>query len=74
LQETLIENGSGRQKAFTLAVKDKDGTEAAAAFLFDSGTIYAWLQAENIIRPKAPKFSGDEKYKKYCMIYWSSKL
>ncbi|WFU42644.1 hypothetical protein QA640_09375 [Bradyrhizobium sp. CB82] len=64
--ETLIENSVRRQKAFTLAVKDKDGMEAAAAFLFDSGAIYAWL-ASRKYHPQSTKFSGDDKYKKYCI-------
>jgi hypothetical protein len=66
IAETLIENGVRRQKAFTLAVKDKDGIEAAAAFLFDSGTLYAWL-ASRKYHPRSTKFSGDNKYKKYCI-------
>jgi hypothetical protein len=64
--ETLIENSVRRQKAFTLAVKDKDGIEAAAAFLFDSGATYAWL-ASRKCHPRSTKFSGDDKYKKYCI-------
>jgi hypothetical protein len=64
--EMLIENGVRRQKAFALAARDKDGMEAAAAFLFDSGTIYAWL-ATRKFHPQSMKFSGDDKYKKYCM-------
>ena len=66
IAETLIENGVRRQKAFTLAAKDKDGIEAAAAFLFDSGTIFAWL-ASRKYHPQSTKFSGDDKYKKYCI-------
>ncbi len=66
IAETLIENGVRRQKAFTLAVKDKDGIEAAAAFLFDSETIYAWLVSRKY-HPQSTKFSGDDKYKKYCI-------
>jgi hypothetical protein len=66
IAETLIENSVRRQKAFTLAAKDKDGIEAAAAFLFDSGTIYAWL-ASRKYHPQSTKFSGDDKYKKYCI-------
>lgn len=64
--ETLIENSVRRQKAFALAVKDKNGVEAAAAFLFDSGATYAWL-ASRKYHPQSTKFSGDEKYKKYCI-------
>jgi len=64
--ETLIENSVRRRKAFALAVKDKDGMEAAAAFLFDSGATYAWL-ASRKYRPQSTKFSGDDKYKKYCI-------
>lgn len=64
--EILIENCVRRQKAFALAVNDKDGMEAAAAFLFDSGTIYAWL-ATRKYHPQSTKFSGDDKYKKYCI-------
>ena len=64
--EMLIENCVRRQKAFALAVRDKDGMEAAAAFLFDSGTIYAWL-ATRKFHPPSTKFSGDDKYKKYCL-------
>jgi len=62
LQRQLIENGVRRQKLLPLAVKDKDGTEAAAAFLFDSGTIYAWL-ASRKYHPQSTKFSGDENIK-----------
>lgn len=64
--ETLIENSVRRQNAFTLAVKDKDGMEAAAAFLFDSGATYAWLASRKYY-PQSTKFSGDIKYKKYCI-------
>lgn len=64
--ETLIENSVRRQKALTLAVKDKDGMEAAAAFLFDSEAIYAWL-ASRKYHPRNTKFGGDDKYKKYCI-------
>ncbi|CAN7702961.1 hypothetical protein LJR220_006857 [Bradyrhizobium sp. LjRoot220] len=64
IAETLIENGVRRQKAFALAVKDKDGIEAAAAFLFDSGAIYAWL-ASRKYHPQSTKFCGNDKYKKY---------
>lgn len=64
--ETLIENSVRRQKAFTIAVKDKDGMEAAAAFLVDSGATYAWL-ASRKYHPQSTKFNGDNKYKKYCM-------
>jgi hypothetical protein len=66
IAETLIENGVQRQKALTLAAKDKDGIEAAAIFLFDSKTVYAWL-ASRKHHPQGTKFSGDDKYKKYCV-------
>ncbi|MBR1143662.1 hypothetical protein [Bradyrhizobium sp. AUGA SZCCT0431] len=64
IAEALIENGVRRQKAFALAVKDKDGVEAAAAFLFDSGAIYAWM-ATRKYHPQSTKFRGDDKHKKY---------
>lgn len=66
IAETLIENAVRRQNAFTLAVKDKDGIEAAAAFLVDSGAIYAWL-ASRKYRPQSTKFCGDDRYKKYLI-------
>ncbi|MCP3471971.1 hypothetical protein NLM33_16775 [Bradyrhizobium sp. CCGUVB1N3] len=66
IAETLIENGIHRQKALTLAAKDKDGLEAAAVFLFDSKTIYAWL-ATRKYHPESRKFGHDDKYKKFCM-------
>jgi len=64
IAETLIENGVCRQKALTLAVRDKDGIEAAAVFLFDAKTIYAWLASRKYY-PEGKKFSGDNKYKKF---------
>jgi hypothetical protein len=66
IAETLIENSVRRQKALTLAAKDKDGIEAAAVFLFDSKTIYAWLATRRYY-PQSAKFSRDDKYKKFCL-------
>jgi hypothetical protein len=66
IAETLIENGVRRQKALTLAARDKEGIEAAAVFLFDSKVIYAWL-ATRKHHPQTKKFGPDDKYKKYCI-------
>ena len=64
--EVLIEDGIRRQKALTLAARDRYGVEAAAVFLFDSKTIYAWLATRNY-HPQSKKFGDDERYKKFCM-------
>jgi hypothetical protein len=66
IAESLIENGIRRQKALTLAARDKDGIEAAAVFLFDSKTIYAWLAARKH-HPPGTKFDHGDKYKKFCL-------
>ena len=66
IAETLIENGVRRHKALALAAKDKDGIQAAAVFLFDSRTIYAWL-AMRKYRPRNETFGPEERYKKFCV-------
>jgi hypothetical protein len=66
IAKTLIENAVRRRKALMLAAKDKDGIEAAAVFLFDSKTIYAWLATRKAY-PPSRTFGGEERYKKYCI-------
>jgi hypothetical protein len=65
IAETLIKNGIRRRNALTLAARDKDGIEAAAVFMFDSKTIYAWLTTRKH-RPQSEKFSRAERHKKFC--------